>query len=71
MATDDKLSGALQENILTLLVFNSEFCKLIRSIISPNLFESAIYREVCSHAIDFVQSTTSSCNGGRQKHSRM
>lgn len=54
MATDDKLSGALQENILTLLCFNSEFCKLIRSIVSPNLFESAVYRDVASHAIDFV-----------------
>ena len=54
MATEDKLSGALQENILTLLCFNSEFCKLIRSIISPNLFESAVYRDVASHAIDFV-----------------
>ena len=54
MATDDKLSGALQENILTLLVFNAEFCKLIRSIISANLFESAVYRDVASHAIDFV-----------------
>ena len=54
MATDDKLSGALQENILTLLCFNAEFCKLIRSIVSPNLFESAVYRDVASHAIDFV-----------------
>ncbi|HUW47098.1 MAG TPA: hypothetical protein VMW50_15080, partial [Dehalococcoidia bacterium] len=54
MATEDKLSGALQENILTLLCFNSEFCKLIRSIVSPNLFESAVYRDVASHAIDFV-----------------
>ena len=54
MATEDKLSGALQENILTLLCFNAEFCKMIRSIISPNLFESSVYRDVASHAIDFV-----------------
>jgi replicative DNA helicase len=54
MATDDKLSGALQENILTLLCFDSEFCKLVRSIVSPNLFESAVYRDIASHAIDFV-----------------
>jgi len=54
MATEDKLSGALQENILTLLVFDVEFCKFIRSIVSANLFESAVYRDVASHAIDFV-----------------
>ena len=27
MATEEKLSGALQENILTLLCFDAEFCK--------------------------------------------
>jgi replicative DNA helicase len=54
MATDDKLSGALQENILTLLCFNLEFCKLVRSIVSPNLFESATYRDIADQAIGYI-----------------
>lgn len=54
MATDDKLSGALQENILTLLCFDDEFCKMVRSIISANLFESSVYKDVAAVAIDYI-----------------
>lgn len=52
--TDERLSGALQENILTLLCFSDEHCKLIRAAVTPHLFESAVFREVAGHAIDFV-----------------
>lgn len=51
---ETKLSGFLQENILTLLVFSDKYCKLIRHNISSNLFESAVYREIVDHAIIFI-----------------
>lgn len=50
----ENLSGALQENVLVLLCWDDQFCKLVRSSISPNLFESAVYREVASQACDFI-----------------
>jgi replicative DNA helicase len=51
---EERLSGALQENILTLLCFNDAACKLIRSAVTPQLFESSVFREVAGHAIDFI-----------------
>jgi replicative DNA helicase len=51
---DQKLSGALQENILTLLVFSDEYSSIIRNSITPNLFESAVFRDIASQAIDFI-----------------
>lgn len=51
---EERLSGALQENILTLLVFDDKACKLIRGSVTPQLFESAVFREVAGHAIDFI-----------------
>lgn len=50
---EDLLSGALQENILTLLVFDDEFCPIVRNTISANLFESAVFRDIAAHAIDY------------------
>lgn len=54
MKNDERLSGALQENILTLLCFDDVNCKLIRAAVSPQLFESSVFREVAGHAIDFI-----------------
>ena len=54
MKTDERLSGALQENILTLLCFDDEHCKLVRAAVSPQLFESSVFREVAGYAIDFI-----------------
>jgi hypothetical protein len=51
---EERLSGALQENILTLLCFDDLNCKLVRAAVSPKLFESAVFREVAGHAIDFI-----------------
>lgn len=51
---EEKLSGALQENLLTLLCFDDSAAKLIRSAVTPQLFESAVFREVAGHAIDFI-----------------
>lgn len=51
---EERLSGALQENILTLLVFDDAHCKLVRAAVTPQLFESSVFREVAGHAIDFI-----------------
>ncbi len=51
---DEKLSGALQENVLTLLCFSEDFATTIRHSITQNLFESAVFREIAGHAIDFI-----------------
>lgn len=55
--TEERLSGALQENILTVLVFDTKYCKLIRqSLLSPKLFESSVFRDFAGHAFDFIDS---------------
>lgn len=48
------LTGALQENVLTLLCFSDEI-KLLSNTITPDLFESSIYRDIASAAIDFYR----------------
>lgn len=50
----ERLSGALQENILTLLCFSDSACKLIRTAVGAQMFESSVYREIAAAAIDFV-----------------
>lgn len=54
MKNDERLSGALQENILTLLCFDDVNAKLVRAAVSPQLFESSVFREIAGHAIDFI-----------------
>lgn len=54
MAEDLRLSGSLQQNILTLLCFDDKNCKIVRAGITPQLFDSSVYREVAGHAIDFI-----------------
>ena len=54
MKEEEKLSGALQENILTLLVFDDAACKTVRGSLTPQLFESSVFREVAGHAINFI-----------------
>lgn len=54
MKDDEQLSGALQQNILTLLCFDDANCKVIRAALTPQLFESAVYKEVAGHAIAFI-----------------
>lgn len=56
MATDERLSGAIQENVLTLLCFDAKRANLVRAALgSPRLFESVIFREVAGHAFDFLE----------------
>jgi hypothetical protein len=52
--TDEKLSASLQQNLLCLLTFDAKNCKLVRTALTPKLFESSIYREIAGHAIDFI-----------------
>ena len=54
MKTDERLSGALQENILSLLCFDDKNCKMVRHAVTPQLFESSVFREVAGHALDFI-----------------
>lgn len=52
---DDRMSGSLQENILTLLCFGDDkTCKMVRASVTPHLFASTVYKEIAGHAIDFV-----------------
>lgn len=51
---DEKLSGALQENVLVLLAFSDPLCKIVRNTITANLFESSVFRDIATHAIDFI-----------------
>jgi hypothetical protein len=54
MDDDQRLSGSLQENVLTVLCFNDDYCKIIRAAITPHLFESKVYKEIAGYAIDFI-----------------
>lgn len=51
---DDRLSGALQENVLTVLCFDEKYAKLVRAAVTPRTFESAVFREVAGAAIDYL-----------------
>jgi hypothetical protein len=51
---EERLSGAMQENLLTLLCFDDAHCKLVRAGLTPHLFESSVFREVAGIAIDFI-----------------
>jgi replicative DNA helicase len=51
---DERLSGALQENLLTLLCFDDAHCKIARAALTPQLFESSVFREVAGIAISFI-----------------
>ncbi len=50
----ERLTGALQENILTVLCFNDEYCRLIRASVTPQIFGSSMFRDVAGCALDFV-----------------
>lgn len=54
MEKEERISGALQENILTCLVFDDKHCKTLRGALTPQLFESSVSREVAGHAIDYI-----------------
>jgi hypothetical protein len=51
---EERISGSLQENLLTTLCFDDAHCKIVRASVTPQLFESSVFREVAGHAIDFI-----------------
>ena len=54
MSDDQRLTGATQENLLTLLCFDDKHCRIARASITPQMFESSVFREIAGHAIDFI-----------------
>jgi len=50
-----KVTGALQENILTLLCFDTEACPPIIAAVDTELFESKIYRNIADRAITYFR----------------
>lgn len=54
MENEERISGALQENLLTLLVFDDKNCKVVRAALTPQHFANAVFREVAGAAIDFI-----------------
>lgn len=53
--TSNKFTGALQENILTLLCFDKEACPIIIAAVDTSLFESAVYRNIADQAIQYFR----------------
>lgn len=51
-----KFSNSLQENLLTLLCFDSDSASIIKNVVDVGMFSSEIFREIASHAIDFHDS---------------
>lgn len=54
MKQEERLSGALQENILACICFDAKHASIARAALTPQLFESAVYREIAGIAIDFI-----------------
>lgn len=54
MSDQEKLKGATQENVLTLLCYDDKSARLLINAITPSLFQSKIYREIAERAFDFV-----------------
>jgi len=50
----NSMSSSLQENVLTVLCFHDEAAKIIRGYVEVEFFESRIYQEIASAAIDFL-----------------
>jgi len=51
---DEYITGALQENLLTLLCFDTEAAKIISAAVTPNLFDTKEFREVAATALSFL-----------------
>jgi replicative DNA helicase len=52
---NNKLEGALQENILTLLVFNEEVIDIVINNVTVDLFSGAPYRAIAEQAINYYR----------------
>lgn len=52
----EKLQGATQENVLTLLCFDEEAARIIVNTVSPSMFENKAYRTIAEKAFSFFES---------------
>lgn len=50
----ERINGALQENLLSLICFSPSAASLIRNSVEPGLFSSPLFRETVSRAYDFL-----------------
>lgn len=50
----DKLSGSMQENLLTLLCYSQRTSFLIRNAVEVELFASPLYREIIGRVYDYL-----------------
>lgn len=57
----DKITGALQENLLALLCFSAKSASLIRNAVEPELFSSPLYREIVARVVDFLDRHKAPC----------
>jgi replicative DNA helicase len=51
---DEMLSGAMQENVLTVLCFHDDVAKAIRPALDASLFESRVYQDIAAQAMTFL-----------------
>lgn len=54
MNADTRIAASLAENLLTLLCFDDKRCREARAAVTPQLFESAVFREIAGAALDFI-----------------
>lgn len=48
------MNVSLQENVMTLLCFDTEASSLIRGAVTPDLFEGEVYQTIAIQALDFI-----------------
>ena len=51
----EQITGALQENLLTLLIFNDTAAPIILNSVEPGLFESDFYKEIVKVALTYFK----------------
>lgn len=54
MAYEDQLSGALQENVLTLVCTSDKHCQLVRNAVPSKLFSTYLYRDIVDRVYDYI-----------------
>jgi len=54
MAARERATSTLQENVLTLLCFDSDTAPIIRNFVSTDLFTTEMFRTVADVAVDFL-----------------
>lgn len=55
MSRNEYMSGALQENILTMLCFDTASAPIIRGSVRPETFDSSLFQEIAKRAISYQE----------------